>query len=135
MVRAIAEQILPIDVSNLKNLVRDEISVVKRPGKFIVVLVDWRGDNPVKSLRIKRLEAFYGKKRWGERCQYPPSHESRVGRECYHSFPPSEPDLQVSKYPAQASHQATVGRVEFDGRTNAPIEGWHRYLCHLDGGE
>jgi hypothetical protein len=40
MVRAIAEQILPIDVSNLKKLVRDEISVVKRPGKFIVVLVD-----------------------------------------------------------------------------------------------
>ena len=36
MVRAIAEQILPIDVSNLKKLVRDEISVVKRPGKFIV---------------------------------------------------------------------------------------------------
>jgi hypothetical protein len=40
MVRAVAQQILPIDVSNLKNLVRDEISVVKRPGKFIVVLVD-----------------------------------------------------------------------------------------------
>jgi hypothetical protein len=40
MVRAIAEQILPIDVSNLKKLVRDEISVVNRPGKFIVVLVD-----------------------------------------------------------------------------------------------
>jgi hypothetical protein len=40
MIRALAEQILPIDVSNLKKLVRDEISVVKRPGKFIVVLVD-----------------------------------------------------------------------------------------------
>jgi hypothetical protein len=40
MVRAIAEQILPIDISNLKKIVRDEISVVKRPGKFIVVLVD-----------------------------------------------------------------------------------------------
>jgi hypothetical protein len=40
MVRAIAEQILPIDISNFKKIVRDEISVVKRPGKFIVVLVD-----------------------------------------------------------------------------------------------
>ena len=40
MVRAVAEQILPIDVSNLKKLGRDEISVVKEPGKFIVVLVD-----------------------------------------------------------------------------------------------
>ena len=40
MVRAVAPQILPIDVSNLKKLVRDEIRVVKRPGKFIVVLVD-----------------------------------------------------------------------------------------------
>jgi hypothetical protein len=39
MLRAVAEQILPIDVSNLKNLVRDEISIVKRPGKFIVLLV------------------------------------------------------------------------------------------------
>jgi len=43
MVRAVAEQILPIDVSNFKKLVTDEISVVKKPGKFIVVLVDlWR---------------------------------------------------------------------------------------------
>ncbi len=40
MVRALAQQILPIDVSNLKKLVRDEISAVKEPGKFIVVLVD-----------------------------------------------------------------------------------------------
>ena len=40
MVRAVAEQILPIDVSNLKKLVTDKISVVKRPGKFIVVLVN-----------------------------------------------------------------------------------------------
>jgi hypothetical protein len=40
MVRAVAPQILPIDVSNLKKLVRDEIRVVKRPGKFLVVLVD-----------------------------------------------------------------------------------------------
>jgi hypothetical protein len=39
MVRAVAPQILPIDVSNFKKLVRDEIRVVKRPGKFIVVLV------------------------------------------------------------------------------------------------
>ena len=43
MVRAVAEQILPIGVSNLKKIVRHEISVVKKPGKFIVVLVDlWR---------------------------------------------------------------------------------------------
>ena len=43
MVRDVAEQILPINVSNFKKLVRDEISVVKKTGKFIVVLVDlWR---------------------------------------------------------------------------------------------
>jgi hypothetical protein len=40
MVMAVVPQILPIDASNFKNLVRDEIRVVKRPGKFIVVLVD-----------------------------------------------------------------------------------------------
>ena len=40
MIRGVPAQILPIDVSNLKKLVRDEIRVVKRPGKFIVVLVD-----------------------------------------------------------------------------------------------
>jgi hypothetical protein len=40
MVRAVAEQILAIDVSNLKKLVRDEMSVVKGSGKFIVLLVD-----------------------------------------------------------------------------------------------
>jgi hypothetical protein len=40
MVRAVAEQIRPIDVSNLKKLVRNEIIVVKGSGKFILVLVD-----------------------------------------------------------------------------------------------
>lgn len=40
MVRAVAEKILPVDVSNLKKIVRDEISVVKKTEKFIVVLVD-----------------------------------------------------------------------------------------------
>jgi hypothetical protein len=39
MVRVVAQEILPIDVSNLKKLVRDEISAVKEPGKFILVLV------------------------------------------------------------------------------------------------
>jgi len=40
MVRVVAQEILPIDVSNLKKLVRDEISAVKEPAKFILVLVD-----------------------------------------------------------------------------------------------
>lgn len=39
MVRAVAQQILPIDVSNLKKLVRDEIIVVKGAGKLIVVVL------------------------------------------------------------------------------------------------
>jgi hypothetical protein len=40
MVRAVVPQILPIDASHFKKLVLDEIRVVKKPGKFIVVLVD-----------------------------------------------------------------------------------------------
>ena len=40
MVITVAEKILPIDLGNLKELGIDEISLVKWPGKFIVVLVD-----------------------------------------------------------------------------------------------
>ena len=40
MVIAVSQQLLPIDVGSLKTLVRDEISVLKGQGKFIVVLVD-----------------------------------------------------------------------------------------------
>jgi len=40
MVIAVSQQILPIDVGNLKTLGIDEISLVKGQGKFIVVLVD-----------------------------------------------------------------------------------------------
>jgi len=40
MVKTVANQILPIDVKYLQKLGRDEISLVKRQGKFIVVLVD-----------------------------------------------------------------------------------------------
>src|ERR671933_1551556 len=40
MVIAVSQQILLIDVGNLKTLGIDEISLVKGPGKFLVVLVD-----------------------------------------------------------------------------------------------
>lgn len=40
MVMYIAELMLPIDVSQLRRLGIDEISLVKGQGKFIVVLVD-----------------------------------------------------------------------------------------------
>jgi transposase len=40
MVKAVANKILPIDVKNFQKLGRDEISLVKGQGKFIVVLVD-----------------------------------------------------------------------------------------------
>jgi transposase len=40
MVEAVANKILPVDVKNLHQLGIDEISLVKRQGKFIVVLVD-----------------------------------------------------------------------------------------------
>ncbi|MEG4294922.1 hypothetical protein QUB76_40175 [Microcoleus sp. D2B6] len=40
MVKSVAKRILPINVENLSKLVRDEISLVKGQGKFIVVLVD-----------------------------------------------------------------------------------------------
>jgi hypothetical protein len=40
MVKAIAEQILPIALENLFRLGIDEISLVKGQGKFIVVLVN-----------------------------------------------------------------------------------------------
>ena len=40
MVKAVANKILPVDVKKLQKLGIDEISLVKRQGKFIVVLVD-----------------------------------------------------------------------------------------------
>jgi hypothetical protein len=40
MVMGVPAQILPIDVSNLKKSVTDEISLVKGPGKILVVLVN-----------------------------------------------------------------------------------------------
>lgn len=40
MVKSVAKRILPINVEKLSKLGIDEISLVKRQGKFIVVLVD-----------------------------------------------------------------------------------------------
>ena len=53
---ALVPQILPIDASNFKKLVRDEIRVVKRPGKFIVVLVDLSMGNITVILKVNRRE-------------------------------------------------------------------------------
>ena len=67
MVKTVANQILPIDVKYLQKLGRDEISLVKRQGKFIVVLVDLKthkliglvGQNKQATIEKKMLE-------WGE---------------------------------------------------------------------
>ncbi|GJD23033.1 hypothetical protein RIVM261_079890 [Rivularia sp. IAM M-261] len=40
MIEDVAQKLLPIDLSNLRRLGIDEISLVKGQGKFIVVLVD-----------------------------------------------------------------------------------------------
>ncbi len=61
-------QILPIDVSNLKKSVRDEISLVKEQGKIIVVLVNL-STHKLVGLVSSRTQSEIEKvmRQWGEK--------------------------------------------------------------------
>jgi transposase len=66
-VKTVANKVLPVDVKKLQKLGRDEISLVKGQGKFIVVLVDLKthkliglvGERKQAAIKKKMLE-------WGE---------------------------------------------------------------------
>jgi len=68
MVIAVSQQILPIDVGNLKTLGIDEISLVKGQGKFIVVLVDL-STHKLVGLVSSRTQSEIEKvmQQWGEK--------------------------------------------------------------------
>lgn len=68
MVRSIARKILPVNVSNLKRLGIDEISLVKGQGKFIVVLVDLESHKLVGLVaERKQSEIEQVMLKWGEK--------------------------------------------------------------------
>lgn len=68
MLEGVAENVMPIDVSNLRRLGIDEISLVKGQGKFIVVLVDIDSGKLIglvkerKQAEIKNFMNQWGKK-------------------------------------------------------------------------
>lgn len=67
MIEDIAPNLLPIDMSNLRRLGIDEISLVKGQGKFIVVLVDIDARKLIGLVKEKKQivrENFL--KTWGE---------------------------------------------------------------------
>jgi transposase len=68
MVRGVPAQILPIDVSNLKKSGRDEISLVKRQGKILVVLVNL-STHKLVGLVSSRTQSEIEKvmRQWGEK--------------------------------------------------------------------
>ena len=68
MVKNVANQILPVDVKYLQKLGIDEISLVKRQGKFIVVLVDLKTHKLI-GLVAEIKQAAIEKKmlEWGEK--------------------------------------------------------------------
>jgi transposase len=68
MVMGVPAQILPIDVSNLKKSVRDEISLVKEQGKIIVVLVNL-STHKLVGLVSSRTQSEIEKvmRQWGEK--------------------------------------------------------------------
>jgi transposase len=68
MIRGVPAQILPIDVSNLKKSVRDEISLVKGPGKILVVLVNL-STHKLVGLVSSRTQSEIEKvmRQWGEK--------------------------------------------------------------------
>jgi transposase len=66
MLEDIAKNVLPIDVSNLKRLGIDEISLVKGQGKFIVVLVDIDSGKLIGLVKErKQIEIENVMKKWG----------------------------------------------------------------------
>ena len=68
MIRGVPAQILHIDVSNLKKSVRDEISLVKGPGKILVVLVNL-STHKLVGLVSSRTQSEIEKvmRQWGEK--------------------------------------------------------------------
>ena len=68
MVKNVANQILPVDVKYLQKLGIDEISLVKKPRKFIVVLVDLKKHKLI-GLVAERKQAASEKKmlEWGKK--------------------------------------------------------------------
>lgn len=68
MIDDIAQDLIPIDVTNLKRLGIDEISLVKGQGKFIVVLVDIdRGKLVGLVKERKQIEIEQAMRKWGEK--------------------------------------------------------------------
>ncbi|MDJ0738042.1 MAG: ISL3 family transposase [Nostocaceae cyanobacterium] len=67
MLEDIAKNVMPIDVKNLKRLGIDEISLVKRQGKFIVVLVDIDSEKLIGLVKErKQIEIEKEMRKWGE---------------------------------------------------------------------
>ncbi|NES80949.1 MAG: transposase, partial [Moorea sp. SIO2B7] len=67
IINFMSQKILPINIKSLKRLGRDEISLVKGQGKFIIVLVDLdtrKLIGLVKERKAKALENYL--KSWGE---------------------------------------------------------------------
>jgi transposase len=67
MLEDVAQNIMPIDVSNLRRLGIDEISLVKGQGKFIVVLVDIDSRKLIGLVKErKQIEIENVMKKWGK---------------------------------------------------------------------
>jgi transposase len=67
MLEDVAKKVMPIDVSNLRRLGIDEISLVKGQGKFIVVLVDLDTGKLIGLIKErKQIEIEKFMKKWGE---------------------------------------------------------------------
>lgn len=67
MIEDVAESFIPIDVTNLRRLGIDEISLVKGQGKFIVVLVDIDSGKLIGLVKErKQIEIEKIMKTWGE---------------------------------------------------------------------
>lgn len=67
MLEDVAKKVMPIDVSNLRRLGIDEISLVKGQGKFIVVLVDIDTGKLIGLVKErKQIEIEKFMKNWGE---------------------------------------------------------------------
>lgn len=68
MIDDIAQDLIPIDVKNLKRLGIDEISLVKGQGKFIVVLVDIDTGKLIGLVKErKQIEIEQAMRKWGEK--------------------------------------------------------------------
>lgn len=68
MIEDVAKNIIPIDLTNLRRLGIDEISLVKGQGKFIVVLVDIDSGKLIGLVKErKQTEIKKAMKKWGEK--------------------------------------------------------------------